>query len=162
MKSMRWLAACLALCCGQLDAADPPQQATGVSFYRDIRPIFQAHCYGCHQPAKQGGAYEMTEFANLLKGGESGDVAIQSGKPDASYLIDQIRPVNGEAEMPKGKPAGVRCVQLTADNQCQLFGKSERPLVCIQFNATLELCGTHFDQALRNLIDLEENTAHHK
>ena len=64
--------------------------------------------------------------------------------------------------MPNGKPAGVRCVQLTADNQCQLFGKSERPIVCIQFNATQELCGTHFEQALQNLIDLEENTAHHK
>ena len=32
--------------------------------------------------------------------------------------------------MPNGKPAGVRCVQLTSDNKCKLFDKPERPLVC--------------------------------
>ena len=25
-----------------------------VSYYKQIRPIFQAHCQGCHQPAKAG------------------------------------------------------------------------------------------------------------
>ncbi|MGD8593509.1 MAG: YkgJ family cysteine cluster protein [Gammaproteobacteria bacterium] len=60
--------------------------------------------------------------------------------------------------MPNGKPAGMRCVQLTANNQCRLFGKSTRPAVCIQFNATAELCGTNFEQALKNLTDLEVNT----
>jgi hypothetical protein len=60
--------------------------------------------------------------------------------------------------MPNGKPAGMRCVQLTATNQCQLFGKPDRPKVCIQFNATIELCGTNFEQALKNLTDLEVNT----
>ncbi|HEX2642113.1 MAG TPA: YkgJ family cysteine cluster protein, partial [Thermoanaerobaculia bacterium] len=29
--------------------------------------------------------------------------------------------------MPDGKPAGVRCVQLTADNLCLIFGLPERP-----------------------------------
>ena len=42
-----------------------------VSYYKQIRPIFQAHCQGCHQPAKQGGDYVMTSFERLLKGGES-------------------------------------------------------------------------------------------
>jgi Fe-S-cluster containining protein len=60
--------------------------------------------------------------------------------------------------LPNGKPAGVRCVQLTADNQCLLFGNSNRPLVCIQFSATFELCGTNYDDAMRNLTDLESNT----
>jgi WD40 repeat protein len=75
-----------------------------VSYFRDIRPIFQANCQGCHQPAKQGGEYEMTEFANLVKGGETGEEAIVPGKPEESYLISQITPENGEAAMPKEKP----------------------------------------------------------
>jgi mono/diheme cytochrome c family protein len=75
-----------------------------VSYFRDIRPIFQANCQGCHQPAKQGGEYEMTEFANLLQGGETGEAAIVPGKPEESYLIAQITPEGGEAAMPKEKP----------------------------------------------------------
>lgn len=60
--------------------------------------------------------------------------------------------------MPHGKPAGVRCVQLTSRNECQLFGKTERPLVCRRFNATLETCGTDYDTALKNLTELEVQT----
>ncbi|MFQ5732348.1 MAG: c-type cytochrome domain-containing protein, partial [Planctomycetaceae bacterium] len=74
-----------------------------ISFYKQIRPIFQANCHGCHQPAKANGEYVMTSFKKLLAGGESGDAAVTPGKPDKSYLIDQITPENGEAEMPKGK-----------------------------------------------------------
>ena len=42
-----------------------------VSFYSDIRPIFQGQCHGCHQPSKAKGGYGMTTFKQLLKGGES-------------------------------------------------------------------------------------------
>ncbi|MFM8252158.1 MAG: WD40 repeat domain-containing protein [Planctomycetota bacterium] len=83
-----------------LSAAEP---STAVSYFKDIRPIFQAQCHGCHQPAKAGGDYVMTTFAGLVKGGETG-AAILPGKSAASELIDQITPKNGQAEMPKGKP----------------------------------------------------------
>ena len=83
---------------GQLSAQEP------VSFHKQIKPILQAHCQGCHQPAKRGGDYLMTSYAGLLKEGESGLAGIVAGKPDESYLLDQITPVDGEAEMPKGKP----------------------------------------------------------
>lgn len=75
-----------------------------VSYYKDIRPIFQANCQGCHQPAKRGGEFEMTEFASLVKGGESGEAAITAGKPEESNLVKQITPENGAAAMPKDKP----------------------------------------------------------
>ncbi len=74
-----------------------------VSYHTQIKPIFQAHCQGCHQPAKSIGDYVMTEFSLLTKGGESTLAAIVPGKPDDSYLIEQITPDNGEALMPKGK-----------------------------------------------------------
>ncbi len=75
-----------------------------LSYDADILPIFRAHCHGCHQPAKAQGGYIMTDFQSLLAGGESGDAAITAGQVAASYLMDQITPVDGAAEMPKNGP----------------------------------------------------------
>ncbi len=75
-----------------------------VSYHAQIRPIFQAHCQGCHQPARADGDYVMTSFESLVQGGESGSKAIVPGEPDESNLLDMIIPSDGEAEMPKGKP----------------------------------------------------------
>jgi hypothetical protein len=44
-----------------------------------LRPVFQQHCNGCHQPAKAGGGYVMTAFDRMFKGGESGEPAIVPG-----------------------------------------------------------------------------------
>ena len=75
-----------------------------ISYHKEIKPIFQANCNGCHQPAKQKGDYLMTEFVAMLEGGESGQAAIVPGKPEESYLFSQIqRDTDGNAEMPKGK-----------------------------------------------------------
>jgi hypothetical protein len=60
--------------------------------------------------------------------------------------------------MPAGKPAGVRCVQLTADDRCALFGDPRRPAVCTSLRPTVEMCGTTRQQALRSLSDLESAT----
>jgi Fe-S-cluster containining protein len=61
--------------------------------------------------------------------------------------------------MPKGKPAGVRCVQLSPANLCALFGLPERPVVCRQFDADIQVCGDSNDEALRLLTWLEAVTA---
>ena len=84
-------------------ADDAPKQADQpVSYYEQVRPIFQARCQGCHQPAKSNGDYVMTDFARMVKGGESEEAAIVPGKPDESYLFQLITPTDGQAEMPKG------------------------------------------------------------
>jgi WD40 repeat protein/mono/diheme cytochrome c family protein len=84
-----------------------------VSYYRDVRPILQAHCQGCHQPAKASGGYVMTSFERMLAGGESQTAAIVPGKPQESYLLELITPVDGKADMPKGKaPLGAADVEL--------------------------------------------------
>ncbi|SJL82785.1 YkgJ family cysteine cluster protein [Vibrio palustris] len=57
--------------------------------------------------------------------------------------------------MPNGKPAGVRCIQLNQDNLCQLFGKPERPAVCSQFQADIEICGQTSTQAIAIITELE-------
>jgi len=60
--------------------------------------------------------------------------------------------------MPKGKPAGIRCIQLTEDNQCQLFGSPERPAVCSDFKAVVDVCGHDDQQALALIATLETLT----
>src|SRR5438128_2150914 len=67
--------------------AKPPAK---VSFFKEIRPIFQERCQGCHQPAKKLGGLAMTSFAEMQKGGESETPIIMPGKPDESLLIQQI------------------------------------------------------------------------
>ncbi len=85
------------------EAAKGPTAAGPVSYYKDIRPIFQAHCQGCHQPAKAKGEYIMTDFAKLLAGGESGKPAVVPRQPNQSALLEMLVPHQGKAKMPKGK-----------------------------------------------------------
>ena len=89
-----------------LPSAGAADQAATVSYFRQIRPILQANCQGCHQPAKAEGGYVMTEPAKMLAAGDSGTAGIVPGKPETSHLLEQIVPGgDGKAEMPKnGKP----------------------------------------------------------
>lgn len=61
--------------------------------------------------------------------------------------------------MPQGKPAGVRCIQLTPDYRCGLFGRPERPEVCARLRPTEEMCGGSRGEALAFLEGLERATA---
>ena len=100
-----FLAPALVACSLTLSAAEPAAPPAGkVSYYKDVRPIFQQNCQGCHQPAKRGGDYEMTTFAGLMKAGESDNPSVVPGKPEKSYLVEEITAHDGQAEMPKGKP----------------------------------------------------------
>jgi len=96
---------------GRLLAAEPEQP---VSYHKQIRPIFQAHCQGCHQPAKAEGGFVMTEVPRMLAAGDSSTPGIVPGKPEASHLLAQITPdASGAAEMPKAaKPLAVAEIAL--------------------------------------------------
>jgi Fe-S-cluster containining protein len=60
--------------------------------------------------------------------------------------------------MPHGKPAGVRCVQLRDDLGCALFGRPERPAVCVALRPHARMCGAERDAALAYLARLEQLT----
>ena len=76
-----------------------------ISFTKDVRPIFQQHCQGCHQPAKAQGGYVLTDYSGLLKTGETGKAPVVAGKPAESFLIEEIRTRDGKHEMPKNRDA---------------------------------------------------------
>lgn len=60
--------------------------------------------------------------------------------------------------MPQGKPAGTPCVQLDDALRCRLFGRPERPAVCVALRPAAEMCGDSRAQALRWLGQLEVAT----
>lgn len=61
--------------------------------------------------------------------------------------------------MPNGKPAGVRCIQLSKDNKCKLFGRKDRPAVCGSLQPSDEMCGDNANDAYHYLQKLERETA---
>jgi len=61
--------------------------------------------------------------------------------------------------MPQGKPAGVRCIQLSDDNRCRIFGQPERPACCSGLQPSVEMCGESRAQAMLWLARLDEATA---
>jgi len=98
----------LALVCTPLGfaRADDAAPAKPVSFYRQVRPILQRHCSGCHQPAKQGGNLQLITYELFKKGGENGASFI-AGNPDESQIVKQISgpkpemPLNSDPLTPK-------------------------------------------------------------
>jgi hypothetical protein len=57
------------------------------------------------------------------------------------------------------KPAGVRCVQLDAQDRCKIFGHPDRPAVCASLQPSEIMCGDSREQAMRWLGWMERETA---
>ena len=86
-----------------------------------------------------------------------GGIKLECREKCASCCIDISisSPIPG---MPNGKPAGVKCIQLDENLKCLIFGKKERPLTCMYFEAEVLVCGNNSSEAKRILTELEENT----
>jgi WD40 repeat protein len=83
--------------------SDEAGGASSVSYWRDIRPIFQERCQGCHQPAKKDGDLDITSVEAIKKGGFSEESAVFPDDPDESILMYEITAEEGERpSMPKG------------------------------------------------------------
>lgn len=57
------------------------------------------------------------------------------------------------------KPAGVRCIHLSDDHRCLIFGRPDRPEVCSSLQPHEDMCGESREQAMRWLGALERETA---
>ncbi|MEZ5038383.1 MAG: DUF1549 domain-containing protein [Saprospiraceae bacterium] len=72
----------------------------GISYNRDIRPIFNQKCLACHGGVKQSGGFSLLFEADAFAIPESGKAAIVPGKPHKSELIKRLRDPNPEFRMP--------------------------------------------------------------
>lgn len=84
----------------------------GVDFLRDVRPIFETHCYECHGPEKQRSGFRLDIREAALKGGDLGR-AIVPGEGGESALIAYVSHAVPDMEMPpKGDPLTPQQVSL--------------------------------------------------
>ncbi len=110
MKLIRPICIVLAFACSTVaihaqDAKKKEEKSSdSVSYYKDVRPIFQQHCQGCHQPAKALGGYIMTDYPFLFKETDSASIGVVPGKVAESELVNQIIARDGKKPaMPRGK-----------------------------------------------------------
>ena len=63
---------------------------TDVSYYRDVRPILQRQCQGCHQPSVKSSGLDLTTFDAFSKGGKRGP-AFRAGAPADSLIVKYVK-----------------------------------------------------------------------
>ncbi len=91
--------------------------ADALDFVKDVRPILERSCFGCHGPEKQKNGYRLDVRAVALKGGESGERAIVPHDAKASPLIRYVSGEDEEMLMPPKKSDATR---LTAEQVATL------------------------------------------
>ena len=92
----------------------------------------------------------------LVYDAASGRYACRAGCGACCIALSISSPIPG---MPDGKPAGVRCIQLTDDNRCGIFGRADRPEVCGRLRPEPAMCGESSAHALGWIAALEAQTA---
>ena len=98
------------------DAKAPaPPADSAVSYHRQLRPILQQKCMGCHQPAKKKAGLLLTTYDEAAKGSESGKLWV-AGKPEESLLIYSLKGLKDQKRMPENEPP-------LADEQIELFAR---------------------------------------
>jgi len=88
--------------------------AAPIDFVRDVRPIFQKHCYECHGEKKQKSGLRLDIKSEAFKGGDNHAPDIIAGKAKDSPLIHFITTDDEDELMPpKGKLAAAEIATLT-------------------------------------------------
>ncbi len=88
-----------------VSAADelPPAVKHAVDFVRDVRPIFEKSCFGCHGPTKQKSGFRLDMRKAAMNGGELG-AAIVPGKSAGSPLVRFVAGLEDGMLMPSEGP----------------------------------------------------------
>jgi hypothetical protein len=86
-----------------LSTASAVRAETPVSYAKDIAPVFQKHCLGCHSDAVQKGGLNMERREVILKGGTKRGPGLVPGDPSKSPIVT-LSDADGKPKMPpKGK-----------------------------------------------------------
>ncbi|MDA0587004.1 MAG: hypothetical protein O2820_03595 [Planctomycetota bacterium] len=89
------------LCLGGSVACAQVEAAVEVSFMRDVAPILNRRCTGCHGSRKTEGDYRLHSFKNLKTAGESDETPVVPGKPGESELFRRLIETDEELRMPQ-------------------------------------------------------------
>ena len=67
----------------------PPSSKPGLTFEKDIKPLFDKSCVDCHGAEKPKGKLRLDTLAGTLKGSVDGKV-LEPGKSEKSFLVANI------------------------------------------------------------------------
>ncbi|MDQ5978102.1 MAG: PSCyt1 protein, partial [Verrucomicrobiota bacterium] len=81
-------------------AASATAAVSAIDYIRDIQPLLDRSCYGCHGGDRKKGKFSLATRESLLKGGQSGDPVVIPGNAAASMLIAMVSDQVEDAEMP--------------------------------------------------------------
>ena len=92
----------------KIDVSKLPSAADrkGVTYAKDIRPIFEASCFRCHGEERQKGDLRLDSLEAALKGGEEGKVIVPGASKKSLLVIAAARIDDETAMPPKPKPGG--------------------------------------------------------
>ncbi|MBX7074181.1 MAG: PSD1 and planctomycete cytochrome C domain-containing protein [Pirellulales bacterium] len=76
-----------------------------IDFVRDVRPIFERHCYECHGPEKQKSGLRLDIKRSALRGGEAYGAPLVTGNAAESPLWKFVADETADLRMP---PEGAR------------------------------------------------------
>ena len=88
MHGPRLLPACAVLCAALTLGGCQPSESQ-VSYSRDVEPILERHCKGCHMPGQAGyvvSGFELRDYETLMRGTQYGPVVLP-GDPLTSVLV---------------------------------------------------------------------------
>ncbi len=84
---------------GDASKLPPAAAKTGLTYDKDIKPIFEKSCVKCHSGEKPKGKFSMETLASILKGGGDG-VSVVPGNSAKSALVHQAADLVADMEMP--------------------------------------------------------------
>jgi hypothetical protein len=90
-----------------------------VDFVREIKPVIERSCAGCHSGEKPEGGFLVTQRAALVRGGESGDAAVTPGRSATSPIMVRVSGEDPDLAMPPPKNRD-KFVPLSADEVATL------------------------------------------
>jgi hypothetical protein len=85
----------------------PASSKTGLTFDKDIKPLFETSCARCHGSERQKGDFRVDTLAAVLKGGEDGKMVVP-GKSAKSLLLVSVAQLDPETAMPPKPRQGGR------------------------------------------------------
>jgi hypothetical protein len=78
------------------------QPRARVDFARDVKPIFEAHCYACHGPEQQMNAFRLDRRSDALRGGTQTNIGPFNA--DGSRLYHRLVGTHFGPRMPPSGP----------------------------------------------------------
>jgi hypothetical protein len=89
-----------------LSKLPPPSDKKGLTYAKDIRPLFEASCFKCHGDNRPKAGLRLNSLEAVLKGGEDGKVVIPEKSQDSLLVIAAAQIDDETAMPPKRGPGG--------------------------------------------------------